>query len=117
VLRLAVFSIVLTIATGPTATLLCHASCDLDSARRASGCHQMDRATSITIAGQDPCDSAIATTALVAAESVRIPRLAPQVDSDGGVIERLCQRPMAHSDSRPNVTPSSSLQRPFSLRI
>jgi hypothetical protein len=48
---------------------------------------------------------------------VRIPRLAPQVDSDGGVIERLCQRPMAHSDSRPNVTPSSSLQRPFSLRI
>ena len=58
VFRAAVLSIVLTLAVGQNATLLCRAWCDLHAAA-ASGCHHEASASSAIVAGRNSCDDAV----------------------------------------------------------
>jgi hypothetical protein len=65
VFRAAVLSIVLTLAVGPNASLLCRTWCDQQAAT-ASGCHHEDQATSPSVAGDDCCpnrDNGVLSTA------------------------------------------------------
>lgn len=62
--RASVLSIVLTLAAGPNAALLCRTWCDPQAAA-ASGCHQEAPATSPSMAGDDTCDNVLSAAAFL----------------------------------------------------
>ena len=68
--RGAVLSIVLTLAIGPNAPLLCRIWCH-PQADAATGCPRMDPTTSPSVAGDPRCDQAVLSAAAVLPEEVR----------------------------------------------
>jgi len=69
-LRAAVLSIVLTLAIGPSASLLCRAVCDQPQAD-ASDCAHKGPATSVSVVGDNCCDHAVPTAAESLPKDVR----------------------------------------------
>ena len=67
-----VLSIVLTLAGGPNASLLCGTWCDPHAAA-ASGCHYEDPAISPSMAGDDCCDHVVLNVAAFLQEDHAIP--------------------------------------------
>ena len=63
VLRATLISIVLTLAVGPNATLLCRTWCGPQAAA-SGGCHH-DRATAPIISGDDSCDTVLLSATLL----------------------------------------------------
>ena len=74
--RAAVLSIVLTLAVGPNATVLCRTWCDRQSAA-ATGCHHEAATTSPNVASDDNCDDMGLSAAAFLREEVRRPVFAP----------------------------------------
>jgi len=70
VFRAAVLSIVLTLAVGPNATLLCRTWCDPQAAA-ASVCRHEAPATSPSVAGDDSCDNMVLSAAAFLRKDVR----------------------------------------------
>jgi len=69
--RAAVFSIVLALAVGQDANLLCMAWCDPHEAA-ATGCHHQDGVTSPSlVTGGDGCDTGVLTVATFVREDLR----------------------------------------------
>lgn len=73
--RAAVLSIVLTLAVGPNATLLCRTWCDRQAAA-ASGCHHEAPTISPRV-GDESCDDMALSAAAFLREEVRRPVSAP----------------------------------------
>lgn len=69
VFRIAVLSVVLTVAIGPNAALLCRTRCDTHAAV-ASRCHDADPATSPTVAGDDSCSNVVLSLAAILRDEV-----------------------------------------------
>jgi hypothetical protein len=63
VLRVTLISIVLTLAVGPNATLLCRTWCDRPAAALGA-CHR-DQATAPIISGDDSCDTVVISATLL----------------------------------------------------
>jgi hypothetical protein len=59
VFRAAAISIVLTLAIGPNAQLLCKAWCHPQAARSASECHHKNSSTTPSVASDESCDKAV----------------------------------------------------------
>jgi len=78
VFRAAALSIVLTLAVGPSASLLCRTWCDPHAAA-ASGCHQEDPPGSPSAGGDDSCDHQVLSAAFVP-ENVRRALSSPDWD-------------------------------------
>jgi hypothetical protein len=70
VLRAAVFSIVLTLAVGPNAALLCAVWCHPEEAR-TSDCQHQDATASPRATGEDSCRTAPASTAAFVREDAK----------------------------------------------
>ena len=70
VLRAAVLSIVLTLAVGPNAALLCAVWCH-PGAARTSECQHQDATTSPRVSGEDSCRTAQASATAVVREDAR----------------------------------------------
>jgi hypothetical protein len=68
VFRLAALSIALTVAAGPSATLLCRTWCDPQAA--ATRCHE-DAFTSPSVVADDGCDKLVLSSAAFVREDVR----------------------------------------------
>ena len=68
--RAALLSIVLTLAIGPNASLLCRAACDQPKAA-GSGCDHKGPVTSASVAGDNCCDEALLGVAEFLAKDVR----------------------------------------------
>ena len=68
--RAAVLSIVLTLAVGPNASLLCGTWCD-PQAVAARGCHDEDPVTPPSVAGDGSCDHVVLSVAAFLREDVR----------------------------------------------
>lgn len=68
--RTAVLSMVLTVAAGPSVTLLCRTWCNPHVAV-ASGCHHEDRSTSVSTAGGDRCKDVVLRAGALLREDVR----------------------------------------------
>ena len=64
VLRVTLLSIVLILAVGPNATLLCRTWCDRQAAA-SGGCHPEDQATSSIMGGDDSCDTVVVSAPLL----------------------------------------------------
>jgi len=70
VFRVAVLSVVLTLAVGPNASLLCRTRCD-QKAAAASGCHHEELTGSAIVAGDDGCDHVVLGVAVFLREDAR----------------------------------------------
>jgi hypothetical protein len=70
VFRAAVLSIVLTLAIGPNATLLCSVWCHPDEAK-ASACQHQDATTSPRVTGEDSCRTAPTSMTAFAREEAK----------------------------------------------
>ena len=121
VFRAAVLSIVLTLAVGPNASLLCRTWCGDQQAAAASGCHHEAPATSPSVAGEDCCDSAVLGIAALLLKDERLSVSSP----DGGhaiLVLRYQQLALSPTDARRGDEPGRawSLERrplPTVLRI
>lgn len=82
--RADVLSIVLALAMGPNAQLLCGTWCDPQAA--GGGCHDEDPVTSPSVAGDDGCDHVVLSPAAFLREGVRRGVSAPGADHDLGVL-------------------------------
>lgn len=116
VVRAFVLSIVLTLAGGPNASLLCRTWCDPQAAA-ASGCRHEDPATSPSVAGDDSCDKVVLSAAFLR-EDVRRGASAP--DADDAVLVPRCQLAHSTTDARPRQEPGrewSLDHRPLSTAL
>lgn len=77
--RAAVLSIVLTLAVGQNASLLCGTWCD-PQAVAASGCHDEDPVIPPSVAGDGSCDHVVLSLAAFLGEDVRRGVSAPDTD-------------------------------------
>ena len=94
-----VLSIVLTLAVGLNASLLCRAGCDPQAAV-ASGCHHDDSTTSPSLAGDNSCDNVVLGAAAFLREDVR--RGVASQDADHAVLVPRYQLAHSTTDTRPN---------------
>jgi hypothetical protein len=78
VFQAVVLSIVLTLAVGPNAAVLCNVWCHLHEAA-ATGCHHQDAATSPRVTGDDHCNDVAAIVPTFVREDVRPSLSAPDV--------------------------------------
>jgi hypothetical protein len=78
VFQAVVLSIVLTLAVGPNAAVLCNVWCHLHEAA-ATGCHHQDATASPRVTGDDHCNDVAAITPTFVREDVRPSLSAPDV--------------------------------------
>jgi hypothetical protein len=102
VLRAAVLSIVLTLAVGPNASLLCRIWCH-PQADAATGCHHVDPTTSPSVAGDGSCDHVVLSAAAVFPDNVRRAVSAP--DADYAILVPRYQLALSTTDTRPRPEP------------
>ena len=95
--RAVVFSIALTVAAGPSATLLCGTWCDRPAAA-ATGCRHEDPATSPTVAAGGSCDSMALSSVAFLREEARRGKSASEAAH--AVLVRRYQ--LAHSTTKPS---------------
>lgn len=117
VFRAVVLSIVLTLAVGPNATLLCGTLCDPPAAA-ASACHDEDPATSPSVGGDDSCDHVVLNAAAFLREDVRRGVFAP--DAGHAILVPCYQLAHSTTDARPGQEPGpewSLDQRPVSTAL
>ena len=117
--RATVLSIVLTLAAGPNASVLCKAWCDR-AAAAARGCHHTDGSPSATLTGTDDCGKAVPNRAVVVKEDAR--RGAPSSPPQQAVMVPRHHRAISSSEAHPGDDPEftwSLAQRPLvtALRI
>ena len=116
VFRAAVLSIVLTLAVGPNAALLCRTWCDQQVAT-ASRCHHETSTTSPNVAGDDSCDSSVLSAAFLR-EDVR--RGVSPPDGDQAIPIPRYQVACSTIDARPGHEPGrewSLEKRPLSTAL
>ena len=114
-----VLSIVLTLAAGPNASVLCKAWCD-PAAAAATKCHHQHGSPSATLIGTHDCGKAVPNSAVVFKEDAR--RGAPSSDSQQAVIVPRHHRAIFSSEAHPGDDPGctwSLARRPLvtALRI
>jgi hypothetical protein len=117
VFKAAVLSIMLTLAAGPSASLLCRAWCD-SQATAAGGCHHEAHATSPSVAGDDNCDDTMVSGDAFLREDA--PRGVSTPDADQAVLVVRFQLPRSPSAVRPGQKPWrewSLEQRPLSTTL
>lgn len=117
VLRAAVLSIVMTLAVGQNAALLCRAWCESQAAD-ASGCHHEQQASSTSVSADDICDHVVLSLAAVLREDVRRGVFAP--DADYAILVSRYQLAPSKTDPRPRhqaARERSLEQRPLSTTL
>jgi hypothetical protein len=102
VIRLAVLSIVLTLAAGQNAALLCKVWCDPHKAP-ATGCHQQHAPTSLSVTGVDHCNDVVLSVAAFVREDVRPLVSAP--DGQHALVARRFQFGPSLTGTRSGNTP------------
>jgi hypothetical protein len=115
--RAVVLSIVLTLAAGPSAALLCRMLCDPQAAA-TDGCHHTTAAASTSVASQDTCDDRGLSVAGFVREDVR--RCGPAPERHCAVsVPRYHLADATTDDSfREIAWPESSLEkRPLSTNL
>jgi hypothetical protein len=102
VLQAVVLSIVLTLAVGPNAELLCKASCHPHAAA-ASECHHGESTNSPGVAGDNNCDHVVLSVGAFLREEVLPGGRSPNVDH--AVVVSRYQLAQLATDARPGREP------------
>lgn len=101
VFRVAVLSIVLTLAVGQNARLLCKVWCDPHEAA-ATSCHDQDSA-SPSVTGDDDCNNVVPSVAALVREDMRRSVSAP--DAQHAIVVQRFQFARSLTDTRPGHEP------------